>query len=110
MDELLERVRRDGRVDVHGYYLHRAIVESARSAELTGMLAGFAGPLLMIQIETRRRLSPANAELAAALEARGASVTTHCLAEEPGWHYTQNPAWESETLVRRTVEWLDALA
>lgn len=109
-DELLERVLRDGSVDVHGYALHRAIVESARSEVLATRLDTWKAPTLVAQIQARPRLSPANEALASALRQRGAAVTTVAVAEEPGWQFIANPAWESAPLVRQTVEWLDALA
>jgi pimeloyl-ACP methyl ester carboxylesterase len=110
VDQLLERVAAEGRVDVHGYYLHRAVIDSVRDITLDQELQGWRGPTLLAQIQTRPRLSPANAVLAAALAERGAPVATAFIAEEPGWHFTQNPAWECPELERRTMEWLDALA
>lgn len=110
VDELLARVEREGQVDVHGYYLHRALVESAREADLGQYLAGWSGPTRLVQVAARPRLAAAHAALAAALESHGARVATACVAVEPGWHFFNNPAWESPELVRGTVEWLDALA
>ena len=110
VDQLLERLAREGSLDVHGYYLHRAIAESAREADLPALLEGWSGPTLIAQIAGRPRLSPPNTALAAAIGARGGAVDTLCVPEEPGWHFIQNPAWENEALVRRTAEWLDSIA
>jgi pimeloyl-ACP methyl ester carboxylesterase len=110
VDELLATVEREGKLDVHGYYLHRAILESARDEDLALTLAGWSGPTLVAQIQARPKLSPANAALAADLERRGARVEVFRVAEEPGWWYIANPAWESAPLVRQTAGWLDALA
>jgi alpha/beta superfamily hydrolase len=109
-DELLARVAGDGQVDVHGYYLHRAIVESARGEVLATRLESWKAPTLIAQIQARPRLSPANEALASALRQRGAAVTTMAVAEEPGWQFISNPAWECAPLVQRTVEWLDGMA
>ena len=106
VDQLLERVASEGRVDVHGYYLHRAVFDSVRDMTLEQALEGWRGPTLLAQIQTRPRLSPANAALAARLAERGARVDIACISEEPGWHFTQNPAWECPDLERRTMEWL----
>ena len=95
---------------MHGYYLHREVVESAREADLGRMLERWSGPTLIAQIAGRPRLSPANAALAAAIGGRGGTVETLCVAEEPGWHFIQNPAWESAALVERTADWLGAHA
>jgi len=110
VDQLMERLERDGRVDVHGYYLHRRIVDSSRDEDLSQALASWAGPTLVVQIENRAKLSPRTAALVAELESRGANVATSIVRDEPGWHFTQNPAWECAPLVRETCRWLDALA
>jgi pimeloyl-ACP methyl ester carboxylesterase len=109
VDQLLERLERDGRLDVHGYYLHRTIVESSRGEDLTRSLASWTGSTFIAQIANRGRLTPATSALVAALEARGVRVASACIRDEPGWHFTQNPAWENSALVRATAEWLDAL-
>jgi alpha/beta superfamily hydrolase len=109
VDQLFERLEREGAIDVHGYYLHSALYASARAAALDRALEGWRGPTFLSQVQARPRLAPAHAALAAALERRGARVTVTQIAEEPGWHFLANPAWESAALVQRTVEWLDAL-
>ena len=110
VDQLMERLERDGHVDVHGYYLHRRIVDSSRDQDLASALASWAGPTLIAQVENRARLGPRVAALVAELESRGARVTTSMVREEPGWFYTQNPSWECAQLVNDTCRWLDALA
>jgi serine aminopeptidase S33 family len=110
VDQLVERLERDGNIDVHGYYLHHRIVDSSREEDLAKALGPWSGPTLVVQIENRARLSPRTAALVAELEARGATVTTSMVRDEPGWHFTQNPAWECAPLVRETCRWLDALA
>lgn len=110
VDQLLERVARDGFVDVVGYALHRPLVESAREASLESALAESSAPVRIAQVQTRSRPTPANEQLAASLAARGVDVKSLCIAEEPGYQLMSNPAWTSEALTRATVEWLDALA
>jgi pimeloyl-ACP methyl ester carboxylesterase len=110
VDQLLEHVEREGRVDVHGYFLHRAIVESSRGEELEKRLGEFARPTLLVQVQARPRLAAGHAALAASLQSRGARVDTMCVKEEPGWHFISNPAWECAPLAGRVTEWLDALA
>ena len=110
VDELLARVASEGQVDVHGYYLHRALVESVTGLGLAGLLAAWKGPTLLAQIQARPRLAPEHAALVEGLELRGVRVAVTRVAEEPGWHFISNPAWESEALVRETVEWLRAVA
>lgn len=110
VDDLLASIARDGHIDVHGYYLHRALFDSAREANLTTSLAGWGGPTLLCQIQVRQRLWAPHAALAQALEGRGAAVKSAQIHAEPGWHFVSNPPWLGEDLVERTAEWLDALA
>lgn len=109
-DQLLERVRRDGKVDVHGYYLHRDVVESALPADLAELLDGWSGPTQIVQIQERQALAPAHAALADALRQRGSAVSIARVGQEPGWHFVTNPAWEGVEVVQATAGWLDALA
>jgi pimeloyl-ACP methyl ester carboxylesterase len=110
VDQLMERLEREGRVDVQGYYLHRRIVDSSRDEDLSQALAAWSGPTFIAQIENRAKLGPRTAALVAELESRGAKVTSAIVRDEPGWHFTQNPAWECPELVLDTCRWLDALA
>jgi hypothetical protein len=107
---MLEKLQRDGQIDVHGYYLHRKLYESAHEASLMPALGDWRGPSLLVQIQTRRKLTSTNAELAAAMEANGARVHKLSVLAEPGWSFVSNPAWRSEALHEATVEWLDAMA
>jgi len=109
-DQLLADVEEKGEVDVHGYYLHRAVVRSAREAKLSDALAAWSGPTFLAQLQGRGSLAPANETLLGELRGRGASTKAFLQREELGWHYTQNPAWECPPLVDATREWLDALA
>ena len=109
-DQLLARVMSEGQVDVHGYYLHRELVASVAQTDLETLLASWSGRTLLTQIQARPRLAPAHAALVESLERRGATVIVTRIAEEPGWHFITNPAWESPVLARDTVEWLRAVA
>lgn len=110
VDDFLARIDREGAVDVHGYFLHRALIRSGAGRELAAMLGGWNARALLVQIQGRTRLAAPHAACAEALAARGAAVETALVNEEQGWHFLQNPAWESPALIRRTVEWFDALA
>ncbi len=110
VESLLRRLEEEGQVDVHGYYLHRALFESSRQADLDRWLEGWSGPTLVAQVRLRPGLAPDLVGLVGGLERRGAKVTVIQLAEEPGWQFLANPAWEGRRLVDGTVEWLDALA
>ena len=110
VDEMLERIASDGRADVLGYYLHRALVDSARDASLTEALEGASAPVRLAQVQARAKLASAHHQLAESLFIRGVDVKTALVHEDPGYQLMSNPAWESDALTRTTVEWLDALA
>ena len=110
VDQLLADVEETGKVDVQGYYLHRAVFRSAREAKLDDALAAWSGPTFLAQLQGRASLSPANEELLAILRGRGAETRHYLHREDIGWHYNQNPAWECPPLVDATREWIDALA
>ena len=76
VDQLVERLEREGRVDVHGYYLHQRIVDSSRDEDLSKALATWSGPTFIAQIENRAKVAPRTAALIAELESRGARVTS----------------------------------
>ena len=110
VDELLAQVEREGMVDVHGYHFHRALLQSAKDFSLDALTTGWSGSALVVQVQQRRSFAPAHETFVTALRARGAQVATAQVAEEPGFHFLQNPAWESPSLIRATVEWFDAVA
>ena len=110
VDELLQTIEREGLVSVHGYYLHRGLVESSRGRRLASALSGWSGPAFLAQVQRRGSLAPVHAALAAQLTQQGAAVTTAQINDEPGWHFLANPAWEGAGLVERYAEWIDALA
>jgi pimeloyl-ACP methyl ester carboxylesterase len=110
VDELLAEIERGGRVDVHGYYLHRSLVGSVTDAGLGAGLTRWSGPTFVAQIQGRARLAEPHVALVSGLERQGARVETLLVRHDPGWHFISNPAWEDGELVRRTAEWLDAVA
>jgi pimeloyl-ACP methyl ester carboxylesterase len=109
-DQLLADVEEKGSVDVQGYYLHRAVVRSARDAKLSEALSAWSGPTFLAQLQGRGSLSAPNEELLANLRGRGVQAQHFLHREDLGWHYTQNPAWECPPLAEATGEWIDALA
>jgi pimeloyl-ACP methyl ester carboxylesterase len=110
VDQLLAAVDTQGRVDVHGYFLHRAVLDSARDETLDAPLAAWSGATLLAQLQGRGRLSDANESFLARLRERGAPTQAFLLRQDIAWHYTQNPAWECPPLVEATREWIDAVA
>ncbi len=105
VETMRETLARDGLVDVLGYPLHRALVETAGQG-LAASLAGWSGPTLLAQIDSRRSLARPHAEFAAALAARGVPVEVREVRSEVSWFFLQNPAWESSELVSATADWI----
>jgi exosortase A-associated hydrolase 2 len=108
-DAMRERIEREGSVDVLGYPLHRALTASAGET-LPALLGAWAGPTLLVQIDSRRSLSRPHASLAEALRSRGASTDVREIRAEVSWYFLQNPAWENAELVATTAEWIEAHA
>ncbi len=111
VEQLFERIAREGGVDVHGYVLYRELIDSCREADLAAaLMAAGDHPVQLIQVQQRGRLAPAHAQLLQTLAARGVQTGSACIAEEPGYQLMSNPAWQSDALSRATVEALRAVA
>jgi pimeloyl-ACP methyl ester carboxylesterase len=109
VESMLATLERDGVVDVLGYPLHRDLVRGA-TRRLEDALAGWSGPTLLAQIDSRRSLSRPHASFAESLRARGAAVDVREIRSELSWYFLQNPAWESAELVAETADWIAAHA
>lgn len=109
-DQLLAQAREGGEVDVNGYLLHRAILESSDGASLSATMAEWRAPVLLAQVQQRARLAPGFEALATALRERDVPLSIAQVREEPGYQNISNPAWECPPLTRAVTEWLDALA
>ena len=109
VETMLATLERDGVVDVLGYPLHRELVTGS-TRTLGEALAGWSGPTLLAQIDTRRSLARPHANFAEALRARGVAVDVREIRSELSWYYLQNPAWESAELVKETADWIVAHA
>ncbi|MEO5616282.1 MAG: alpha/beta hydrolase [Candidatus Eisenbacteria bacterium] len=110
VDQLIERVKRDGWVDVRGYALHRPLLVSAETLDLASLLPIPIPPVMLVQIQARQQLSKGYERLIAEWEQRRATVTTLRIAHEAAFHYMSNPAWESPELSAAHGEWLRGLA
>ena len=107
-DEVLKRVEREGRVDIHATYLHSKLYFSSRDVELGATIKDWRGPTMLAQIQPRMSMTPGNQALITALEGRGAKVTAFRVAEEPGWQFWRIP-WVSTPVLEQTGAWLDGL-
>jgi hypothetical protein len=108
MEDMTAALEREGQVDVHGYALHRALMDEA-SSDLISLLGRWSGPALLIQIDTRRALAPAHAALTESLGARGGPVESRTVHDDVAWPFLQNPAWENPEVVNGTADWIHGL-
>lgn len=108
-DDVLKRVERDGRADIHATYLHSKFYLSSRGVDLSATIKDWRGPTMLAQIQPRMSMTPDNQALIAALEERGARVNALRIAEEPGWQFWRTP-WVSTQVLEQTRAWLDGLA
>jgi hypothetical protein len=110
VDQLLARLESQGSLDVLGYTLQRSLVQSLGIASLAPTLTGGRARVRLAQVQARAKLAPAHTQLVEALTAAGTDVQSVLVQEEPGYQLMSNPAWQSDALLRVTLEWLDALA
>jgi pimeloyl-ACP methyl ester carboxylesterase len=111
VDEVLEKVEREGQADIHACYLHAKLYLSMREISLVKLLERWTGPVFLAQIRAQLKLSAMNAALIEALESRGAKVTVTRITEEPGWQFLMwERPWTSQILLDNTARWLDELA
>ena len=108
-DDVLGRVEREGRADIHATYLHAKFYLSARGANLADALTNWRGPTMVAQIQPRMTMTNDNQGLIGALEGRGAPVSAARISEEPGWQFWRIP-WVSNPLLEQTGAWLNAVA
>jgi len=110
VDQLLARLESEGSLDILGYTLQRSLVQSLGTASLAPTLTGGRARVRLAQVQARAKLAPAHAQLVEALAAAGTDAQSALVQEEPGYQLMSNPAWQSDALLRVTLEWLDALA
>ncbi len=111
VNEVLERVEREGRVDIHASYLHAMLYRSTRGIDLAQSLREWSGPTFIGQVQPRLNLSAENAALVTALKGRNAKVGVTLIREDPGWQFPLwRVPWTSTALLDETGAWLDELA
>ncbi len=101
---LVERLRRDGFVDVLGYPIHRRIYDGARPLDIAAG-ARVASEALVVSIGKRVRPPAAAVEIARALRERGVACETRDVRAEPGWQFNANPSFVTAELTEATLGW-----
>jgi alpha/beta superfamily hydrolase len=106
VDQMSERLKREGKISVLGFDLHRNFVESAQDADLLDALQPWRGPTLIAQFQKHSRLSREHHQLRETLVGRGLSVRAVLHRGPAGadcW-------WTPEGIAKQTGDWLDELA
>jgi len=106
VDQMRERLHRDGKIPLLGFDLYRKFLESAEEADLLDALQPWRGPTMIAQFQTHSRLSRAHNQLREALAGRGVSVRAVLHSGSRG----SDPWWTPEDIARETGDWLDELA
>jgi len=106
VEQISERLEREGKVSLLGFDLYRRFFESAETADLLEALQPWRGPTLIAQFQQHSRLSRAHSQLRETLTGRGVNVRAvlHCGSDGT------DPWWTPEEIARQTGGWLDELA
>ncbi|MFN0150351.1 MAG: hypothetical protein ACKVU1_06525 [bacterium] len=105
---LVERLHRDGGVDVLGYPVHRRLYAEATPLAI-GALPNGAPPArdaLVVSIGKRQKPTARCAEIARRLEEAGARTEIRELREEAAWQFNSNPSFVSPALTQLTLSWV----
>lgn len=106
VDQMSERLEREGRIGLLGFDLYRKFFESAQAADLLDALQPWRGPTLIAQFQKHSRLSRENNQLRETLVRRGLSVRAALHRGSNG----SDPWWTPEGIAQQTGDWLDELA
>jgi hypothetical protein len=106
---LVEALDRDGRFEVLGYPIERALHRSASGRSLTDEVGDRPRPVLLVQIGRRRRLRADYAALAGRWRERGFPVETRVVSGEGSWWFV-GARWEPEERRATTVDVVNASA
>ncbi len=108
---LVEKLNRDGVVDVLGYPVHSRLYAEASTLAI-GALPGGAPPArdaLVVSIGKRQKPTARCAEIARRLEETGARAEIRELREETAWQFNSNPSYVSPALTQMTLAWLSGI-
>lgn len=109
VDQMTERLDREGKVALLGFDLYRKFNQSVIEADLARNLENWRGPTLIAQFQRHSGLSRDHRGLKRILERRGAQVRAALFTSEPGSDSGGDPWLSPEDLARQMGEWLDGL-
>ena len=105
VDQMSERLEREGKISVLGFDLHRKFLASAQEADLLEALQPWRGPTLIAQFQKHSRLSRKHNQLRETLVRRGLSVRAVLHRGPDGI----DPWWTPESIAQQTRDWLDGI-
>jgi len=111
-EALLDRLRREGSVDVLGHTVDLALYESARGLGLDGFVGTPTASTLLVQIGVGRSLRNEYASLVESWRGRGLDAETHVIRDQETWWISGHrwPIHEvhppTKKLIAATTEWL----
>ncbi|MFZ2061642.1 MAG: alpha/beta hydrolase [Candidatus Binatus sp.] len=106
VDQMSERLKREGKISLLAFDLHRKFFDSAQDAYLLDALEAWRSPTLIAQFQKHSRLSRPHNQLRETLVGRGVSVRALLHRGTDG----TDPWWAPEEIARQTGDWLDELA
>lgn len=89
MNGLVEEIRTQGSVEVLGFAIPRSLYESSEDKALLGALGGTTRPILLVQIEGRKRLAAPYVDFISSCQRRGLAVDSLTIPEEVPWWFVQ---------------------
>lgn len=106
-EAVVARLGSEGRVDVVGYTVGRALYESAVHRTLEPELGNVARPVLVVQLSQSQKVRPAYRALADRLAASGFPVEVVVIDEVEAWWFGGERRGKA-ALTQATVEWVAA--
>jgi alpha/beta superfamily hydrolase len=106
-DEVVTRLRSEGRVDVVGYTVGRPLYDSAVSRSLESDLGADPRPVLVVQLSQSQQVRPAYRALADRLGASGSRVDVVVIDEAEAWWFGEERRGKA-ALTQATVDWVTA--
>jgi pimeloyl-ACP methyl ester carboxylesterase len=104
-EEVVARLRSEGRIDVVGYTVGSPLYESAVSRSLEAELDGPPRPVLMVQLSQSQNVRPPYRALADRLTAFGFQVDVQVIDEVEAWWFGEERRGKA-ALTQATVDWV----
>jgi alpha/beta superfamily hydrolase len=104
-EEVVARLRSEGRVDIVGYTVGRALYESAVGRTLESQLDAGPRPILVVQLSQSQKVRPPFRALADRLAASRFQVDVQVIDEVEAWWFGEERRGKA-ALTQATVDWV----